>query len=64
VLLGAPERAAEFSAALLERGVFVHGIRPPTVPHGTSRLRVTPIATHDARHIDLALEAFGELVGR
>jgi 7-keto-8-aminopelargonate synthetase-like enzyme len=64
VLLGAPERAAEFSAALLERGVFVHGIRPPTVPHGTSRLRVAPIATHDARHIDLALEAFGELVGR
>jgi 7-keto-8-aminopelargonate synthetase-like enzyme len=64
VLLGAPERAAECSSALLERGVFVHGIRPPTVPRGTSRLRVAPIATHEARHIDLALEAFGELVGR
>ena len=64
VLLGAPERAAEFSGALLERGVFVHGIRPPTVPPGTSRLRVVPIATHEARHIDLALEAFGELPGR
>lgn len=62
VLLGAPDRAMEMSRQLFERGVFVHGIRPPTVPEGTSRLRVVAMATHSAEHISRALGAFGELV--
>jgi 8-amino-7-oxononanoate synthase len=58
VLLGTPTRATELSARLLERGVFVHAIRPPTVAPGTSRLRVTPMATHQPWHIEAALDAF------
>jgi 7-keto-8-aminopelargonate synthetase-like enzyme len=48
----------KLSARLLEHGVFVHGIRPPTVALGTSRLRVTPMATHEPEHIERAIAAF------
>jgi 8-amino-7-oxononanoate synthase len=44
--------------ALLQHGIFAHGIRPPTVPEGTSRLRVTPMATHSRDQLTQALEAF------
>ena len=46
------------SQRLLDRGVFAQGIRPPTVPPGTSRLRITLMATHTEKHIDRALNAF------
>jgi len=46
VLLGSAEAALRASAALLERGFFVAAIRPPTVPAGSSRLRVTLSAAH------------------
>jgi 8-amino-7-oxononanoate synthase len=39
---------------LLEGGVFVQGIRPPTVPAGSSRLRFTVMATHDRAELELA----------
>lgn len=60
VLLGDNARALAFSRALLERGVLVQAIRPPTVPEGTARLRVTPMATHDDEHIARVLQAFGD----
>ena len=60
VLVGDDERALRLSAELLSRGVFVPAIRPPTVPPGTSRLRVVPMATHRSEDIDLALHAFAE----
>lgn len=63
LLLGAAERSTRFSELLLERGVFVHGIRPPTVAPGTSRLRITPQATHTREQIDATLRAFAELRG-
>lgn len=63
VLLGDPGLATRLSAALLERGVFVHGIRPPTVPAGTSRLRICPMATHAPAQIDYALEQLRALRG-
>jgi 7-keto-8-aminopelargonate synthetase-like enzyme len=47
-----------FSERLLEKGVFAQGIRPPTVPPGTSRLRITLMATHSREQIDRALDAF------
>jgi len=58
VLLGDNVLAMRFAAALLERGVLAQAIRPPTVPPGTARLRVTPMATHTCAQIDRALDAF------
>jgi 8-amino-7-oxononanoate synthase len=47
LVFGSPEAALEASAAALQRGVFVQAIRPPTVPEGTSRLRLVATAAHD-----------------
>ncbi len=58
VIIGPEGKTMEMSNKLLEYGVFVAGIRPPTVPPGTSRLRVTVMATHSRRDLDLVLEAF------
>ncbi len=58
VLVGRADLTMRLSQALLHHGVFVQGIRPPTVPEGTSRLRVTPMATHTSEHLERALEAF------
>ena len=44
-------------AALRERGMWVTAIRPPTVPPGTARLRLTLTAAHEARDIQTLLEA-------
>jgi 8-amino-7-oxononanoate synthase len=46
---------------LLRQGVFVQGIRPPTVPPGTSRLRLAPMATHTEQDMEEVLEALGKL---
>ena len=46
VILGSEQTAIEASAALLAHGIWVPAIRPPTVPVGTSRLRVTLSASH------------------
>jgi 7-keto-8-aminopelargonate synthetase-like enzyme len=42
---------------LLTRGVFVQGLRPPTVPPGTERLRFSLSSSHTAEHLATALEA-------
>ena len=63
VVIGPEDKTMEMSQRLLEYGVFVAGIRPPTVPPGTSRLRVTLMATHTREDLDRALEAF-ERAGR
>jgi 8-amino-7-oxononanoate synthase len=46
VVVGEEQSAVELSERALERGVFAQAIRPPTVPAGTSRLRITVMATH------------------
>ncbi len=57
VAIGEAEPTMELSERLLERGVFAQGIRPPTVPAGTSRLRLTVMATHGERELRDAARA-------
>jgi len=56
VLVGESATALELSRALEERGVLAVGIRPPTVPPGTARLRFSLMATHDDGELDRAVE--------
>jgi 8-amino-7-oxononanoate synthase len=57
VVLGSNERALEASRALFEKGFFVPAIRPPTVPAGTARLRITVTALHEREHVEALVEA-------
>ncbi|ENA0609179.1 8-amino-7-oxononanoate synthase [Enterobacter bugandensis] len=57
VIVGENSRALALAQALRARGIWVTAIRPPTVPSGTARLRLTLTAAHDARDIDALLEA-------
>jgi 8-amino-7-oxononanoate synthase len=61
LMIGDESRCMKLSENLLQRGVFAQGIRPPTVPAGTSRLRITLMATHTREHIEQALRLFKEI---
>lgn len=63
LLIGDARRAGAFAEALRERGVLVGAIRPPTVPDGTARLRITFSAAHTESEVDRLLSALGELCG-
>ncbi|MBI1996351.1 MAG: 8-amino-7-oxononanoate synthase [Deltaproteobacteria bacterium] len=58
LIVGDAQRCMKLSQRLLDRGVFAQGIRPPTVPPGTSRLRITLMATHTQPQLAQALEIF------
>ncbi len=58
VMVGESSDAIRLAEGLLKRGVYVIAIRPPTVPAGTARLRVTPTAAHSRADLDFALDAF------
>ncbi|HLB29679.1 MAG TPA: 8-amino-7-oxononanoate synthase [Dehalococcoidia bacterium] len=58
VLVGDAARTMEMSRRLLEEGVYVQGLRPPTVPPGTCRLRCSVMATHKREDLDVALAGF------
>ena len=60
LLVGTPARAVELSARLRERGLLVPAIRPPTVPEGQSRLRISLTAAHAPEMVELLLLAFRE----
>ena len=57
VVLGSEQAALNASAALLQEGLWVPAIRPPTVPVGTSRLRVTLSAAHSDEDVTRLLHA-------
>jgi 8-amino-7-oxononanoate synthase len=57
LLVGEAKRAVEMSAALLQRGILVAAMRPPTVPEGTARLRITLSAAHTPQDVDRLLDA-------
>ena len=57
VILGEAERALAAAAALLERGIFCPAVRPPTVPPGTSRLRISLTAEHTEDDINRLVAA-------
>jgi len=61
VVIGEEAAAMKAAEALLERGLLVPAIRPPTVPVGTSRLRVALSAAHTEHQVDALLAALGEL---
>lgn len=63
IVVGESAVAVEFSKRLLEQGIFVSAIRPPTVPRNTARLRLTVMATHTRGDLDYVLEKL-RMVGR
>ena len=61
IMIGSTEKAVMVSESLQERGILVSAIRPPTVPEGTSRLRVTFSANHTLDQVDKLLESLETL---
>jgi 8-amino-7-oxononanoate synthase len=61
LLLGAAEAAMGAAGLLEERGFLVGAIRPPTVPAGKARLRITLSAAHEDEHVDRLLDALASL---
>ncbi len=57
IVIGDADRALRLSQMLRERGLLVTAIRPPTVPAGSARLRVTLSAAHSAEQVQLLLNA-------
>lgn len=61
LLIGDNQAALALSEVLRERGIWVTAIRPPTVPQGTARLRITLSAAHSAEDVARLVEALHEL---
>ncbi len=60
LIVGEERAAMRLCQEALERGVFSQAIRPPTVPAGSSRLRLAAMASHTASELEMAAGAFGE----
>lgn len=58
VLIGTNRDTLAFSEVLKTMGIFSPAMRPPTVPEGSGRIRVTIMATHTCGQMDTALDAF------
>ncbi|MED5578896.1 MAG: 8-amino-7-oxononanoate synthase [Nitrospinota bacterium] len=57
LIIGDTEKTSQLSNFLMKAGIFSLAIRPPTVPEGTSRIRISLMATHKKEHIDSLLDA-------
>ena len=58
VIIGDPQDAVMFAKKLQENGIYAPAIRPPTVPNGESRIRLTVTSAHGSKEIDYLLECF------
>ncbi|WP_329742120.1 8-amino-7-oxononanoate synthase [Dyella sp. A6] len=63
LLLGDAQAALDAARTLERQGLLVVAIRPPTVPQGQARLRITLSALHEDAHVDRLLDALGRLPG-
>ncbi len=64
LLLGSSESAVKLSDALFREGILAVAIRPPTVPVGSARLRLTLTAKHSEQDVDQLLQALDRAYGR
>ncbi len=62
IILGDAERAMRVSQQLLQQNILVTAIRPPTVPQGSARLRITLSAAHTESQIDYLLESLHKIL--
>ncbi len=62
LIIGDAGRALALSDALMQRGILISAIRPPTVPQGSARLRITLCAAHSEAQVDRLLDALAELL--
>jgi 8-amino-7-oxononanoate synthase len=58
LVLRDPLVTMNMARSLFDEGIYVQGIRPPSVPVGTSRLRITLMATHTKEQLDFGLRVF------
>jgi 8-amino-7-oxononanoate synthase len=61
LIVGDNRAALELAAELQKRGIWVPAIRPPTVPAGSARLRITLSAAHNVEHVDELAAALRDL---
>jgi 8-amino-7-oxononanoate synthase len=61
VMFGQSKKALKAADKLFEYGIYAPAIRPPSVPEGASRIRVTVTAAHSLDDIDMAVAIFGRL---
>ncbi|MDP0589361.1 MAG: 8-amino-7-oxononanoate synthase [Candidatus Endonucleobacter bathymodioli] len=64
LVVGSASVATAISNTLASKNILITAIRPPTVPTGTSRLRIALSASHTFEHIDYLLEILGKIAGR
>ena len=57
ILIGGEKETLKVSDSLLSNGVFIPAVRPPSVPAGKSRIRITLMALHKKKHMDRLFES-------
>ena len=61
IIIGSSENSLMLSEKLLEQNILISAIRPPTVPEGSARLRVTFSAEHSEKHVQKLLQILSEI---
>jgi 8-amino-7-oxononanoate synthase len=64
ILAGTSQRAMAWSEQLMQQGILVSAVRPPTVPQGSARLRITLSAAHTQSDLERLITALAQLDDR